>query len=166
MVAPESPVTRHPCVLHQPVQGGTNLQRSRPVFRDERVLQSGQVGLSHVHEPALGPRGHPFSSVPEPNPPGEDAPAKIELLSVIEDLHGAQVEPILAGPTERQGEPIRQIDQVFVLYGPAVQLRDKPAVTPREIRPKVVPAIGSDLRRGSTGGKAAWESRADGVHYP
>ena len=118
--------------------------------------------MRHVHrdEPALYHRGGPPGVVAEPKLPCQHRMTQVEALTVGQDGHRVDVEPVTAVDAERQCQPVRQVDQTFVVDRGARDVVREPVVHPGRVGARIVDRPGPALRCRAAGGEVAVADRA------
>jgi hypothetical protein len=95
-----------------------------------------------VHQAARGERGLSSFRVAELHETAENAPLQIEFLSIGADFDLVQIEPGSIADTKRQGQPVGEVDQVFIFNDMTVDFGGQAVVASGKISAGVVGVIG------------------------
>jgi hypothetical protein len=101
------------------------------------------MGLGHVDEAAGGEAGLAALPVADADVAAQHAGTQVEGLAKGQDFDAAQIEPVAAGRPEAQRQPVRHVDQVFVLDHAAGDLGLEPIVAAGEIGAGIVQVVGA-----------------------
>ena len=139
-----------------------NLQRAGPVVRGNHDLQPGEMRITQVDEPSGAHRGLSPLAVLKLVRTMKDSGLQVEGLPVRKQIHGREVEPILAGVAKGQDQPIRQVHEIFILDRPAFDLGLQPVVSACQVGPRVMRGIGIRFGSRPSGGKVPVAQRTEG----
>ena len=152
-------VARHPGVAHAAVDRTAHGDRAVPVLGDDRRLERGEMRVAEADESPLGQTEASSVAVGERGAAHQHRPLGVELDVMGDDLGLTVVEPA-AGATDRQREPVRQVDDALVGHDAPVDLVGQPVEDPGGVGGRVVDAVGRRLRRRPAGGDVAVAQRA------
>ncbi len=159
----EPPVSGDAGVRDDPVQARADLQRPGPVLRRESALQGHQVRPRLAGETPLRQPGPAPLPVHHQGGAGQHTPAQIQLQGLLGRRTG---EPVAAGRTERQRQPVRAVDQVLVGDGPARHGGGGTVVAAGQVGARVVHAVGDRLRSRAPGDQIPVADRAQRFPQP
>ena len=155
-------VAWHAGVANPAVEAGMNLQRAGPVVRGDYDLQSGEMRITQMDEPAAVHRGFSPLAVLKLIRTMQDPGLQVQGLLVREQVNGLDVEPLVAGMAKGEDQPIRQVHKIFILDRPAFDLGLQPVVSAGQVSPRVVRGIGVRFGSRPAGGEVAVAQRTEG----
>ncbi len=97
---------------------------------------------------------------------GKDAFAHVKFLPIMVDGYLRKVEPFFTREPEFHGKPVRQVDQILVLYNAACHLRLEAVVAAGEICARIVDVVCARTLEGPPGGEVAVTQGAEGFPQP
>ena len=150
-------------VRHAAVEARPNLEFSGPVERHDLLHDPGQLRLSHMDDPTRRHAGLAALGVANGERAQQDTVAKIELLAVVEQLGFPFAEPCSALGTERQREPIREVDEVLVHHVATCNVARQPVVPPGDVGARVVNLVSARLLGRTTRSKTAVPQGAENL---
>ena len=119
-----------------------HLHPARPVACGQRPFDTGAVGVGHAHEPAAGQPRLAAAGIAKAKRPARHRPAQVELMAVVQQLHLAEADRVLALDPQLQHQPVRQVDEVLVEHRDAPEDRRLAVVDPMGISPGVMHTVG------------------------
>ncbi len=103
----------------------------------------------HADDAPLAPGGFPALRVTEAAGAHQQAVAHVQLLAIGQVLHLIRLEPCPVLDTDRERQPVRQIDEVLVLDLASGDAGLETIVATCKIASGVVNPVGSAVRRGA-----------------
>ncbi len=159
----ELAVTLDAGVQHLSVEGGADVDRPRPVLRHQGQLEGGEVWLVHVQQAPALHAGLAALPVVEADGAHQHAAFQVQFLAEGDKIDGAQAEPGPAFDAKGERQPIRDVDQVFVLDDASGDVGAQAIVHPGHVGAGVVHVVSERLVAGTARGKVAVPEGAQGL---